>query len=245
MLIYKDGKYLVERTDGHVHVGFSFPRLILSSAVLNGGLCRASHIVNMKVEQNFDGVRTEFGPPEKALLEYIRRNGWKDTSVGMMTSTLMASFRMALSSEQDIHTSVICTSGLANAKRAGDCAEYRFMSQEEDYAPAAGTINLIAITDAQLSPSAMTEAIMIIAEAKAAAMQELDVKSYTSGKTATGTGTDSIAVAAGEGRKVKYCGKHVIFGEMLAKMVISIIRESVLKKGSDSGFQELKISGKI
>ncbi|OGV51609.1 MAG: hypothetical protein A2017_08410 [Lentisphaerae bacterium GWF2_44_16] len=242
MLIYKDGTYLVEKTDGHVHVCFSSPRLTLSSAVLNGGVCRASHLVNMKVDQNFNGVRTECGPPEEALLDYIRRNGWQGTAVGMMTSTFMASFRMTLSNEQDIHTAVICTSGLANAKRAGDSAEYRFMAQEEDYAPAAGTINLIAITDAKLSPSAMTEAVMIITEAKTAAMQELDVKSYSSGKIATGTGTDSIAVITGEGRNVKYCGKHVIFGEMLAKMIISTIRDSVLKNGSDSNFQEFRIN---
>ena len=54
--------YTIEHTQTHIHVEFSLPHLVLSSAVLNGGLVHASHIVNLKVEIN---------QPEKLLVEAV------------------------------------------------------------------------------------------------------------------------------------------------------------------------------
>ena len=69
---------------------------------------------------------------------------------------------------------------------------------------------------------------MTTTEAKAAALQNLEIISPVSNKTATGTGTDSIAIAADPiAEKVQYCGKHVVFGEVLARLVIEAITSSI------------------
>jgi len=73
----------------------------------------------------------------------------------------------------------------------------------------------------------MVECIMMATEAKSACLQNLGVKSPVSGEIATGTGTDSCAIACGTGPKVEYCGKHVLFGELLAKAVYKALKESL------------------
>ncbi len=79
-----------------------------------------------------------------------------------------------------------------------------------------------------MSHAAMVESVMLATEAKTFAMRELGVKSSVSGKIATGTGTDAIAVVNGLGSEtIRFCGKHVLFGEMLASVVIDAITESL------------------
>jgi adenosylcobinamide amidohydrolase len=82
-----------------------------------------------------------------------------------------------------------------------------------------------------MSPAALVESVMLAAEAKTVAMRELDVKSPVSRAIATGTGTDAIAVANGTGPEtIRYCGKHVLFGEMLASAVIEAITTSLSER---------------
>jgi len=112
------------------------------------------------------------------------------------------------------------TSGLTNARRAGDPADYRRIP--------AGTINIIFLTNARLTPAAMVETIMTITEAKCAVLSELKIKSTLTGKIATGTGTDAIAVVSGYGStEISYAGKHVLFGEITAKAVMQALKESL------------------
>jgi len=85
------------------------------------------------------------------------------------------------------------------------------------------------LTTAVLTAAAMIEAVITATEAKTAALQNLGIKSPVSQAPATGTGTDAIAIAGGRGPiKVQYCGKHVIFGEILAKLVIEAVTASII-----------------
>ena len=84
---------------------------------------------------------------------------------------------------------------------------------------------------AGMMPAAMIEAVMTVTEARAAALQNLDIKSPVSNETATGTGTDCIAIASDpKSQKLQYCGKHVLFGETLARLVIKALTSSVKGK---------------
>ena len=97
-------------------------------------------------------------------------------------------------------------------------------AQEEEI----GTINIIVLTSAILTDAAMVEALMIATEAKSAALQETGVLSPVSNKIATGTGTDAIAVVSGQGPElVAYCGKHVLFGEVLGRLVTDGVKASI------------------
>lgn len=214
---------ILEHTPDYIHIAFNTPHQVISSAVLNGGLISADHLVNMKVS----GESLPLPSPEDTLLEYSRQKGWLGTIIGMMTAASMDSFRVIKETEQGIDIVVLVTTGLSNARRIGDYAEYRHMTTSS-ITP--GTINIILITSAVLIDAAAVEALLMITEAKTAALQEAGIISPVSNGIATGTGTDSAAVVSGKGpEQVHFCGKHVLFGEMLGRMVKKAVLASVQK----------------
>lgn len=218
------GEVTIEHTADHIHVCLPEARQVLSSAVLGGGLAWADHLLNLKVPASAtqDAYHQS---PEDYLQHYAEQHRWQGTTVGMMTAASMNSLRIVECREQGVDLAVLVTTGLDNARRAGDRAEHRLIGEGTTKA---GTINLIAVTSAQLSPAAMVEAQMVMTEAKAAVLQEYVVSSPVSGKIATGTGTDAIAIVNGSGPVcIDYCGKHVLFGELLATCVMEAIASSL------------------
>jgi adenosylcobinamide amidohydrolase len=223
--IIQPNRFALKQTREHICVSFDTEHPVLSSAVLNGGGCTASNILIMKVAENFTGKRQAVAKPEKTLAGYCRQLQLSGTTVGMMTSASMESFRQVSRSSQGVKITAMVTAGISNARCAGDRADQRVF---HEYGNPTGTINIIILTTAKMSPAALVESVMLAAEAKTVAMRELDVKSPVSRAIATGTGTDAIAVANGAGPEtIRYCGKHVLFGEMLASAVIEAITTSL------------------
>jgi adenosylcobinamide amidohydrolase len=221
----QNNRFELKQTPEHIRVVFNTERPVLSSAVFNGGACTASNILIMQVAENFDGTKQIVENPENTLAEYCRQLQLSGTTVGMMTSASMDSFRLASRSSQGVAISVLVTAGISNARCAGDRADWRTFQTDAD---PTGTINIIILTNAMMSHAAMVESVMLATEAKTVAMRRLGVKSPVSGAIATGTGTDAIAVANGFGSEtIRFCGKHVLFGEMLASVVIEAITESL------------------
>lgn len=94
-----------------------------------------------------------------------------------------------------------------------------------------GTINILVLSNMQLSPRSMTRAIINSTEGKTAALQDLDVRSsYTPSAQATGTGTDNIIVVEGRGPKIDNAGGHSKFGELVAKAVYAGVKEAIAKQ---------------
>lgn len=218
-----------EHTQNHLHLEFDNPHQVISSAVLNGGLVMADHFVNIKVSKSSEESVEPLPSPETTLSKYCENFNWHGTVVGMMTAASMDSFRIAKKREQGVDLAVLVTTGLSNLRRAGDHAEYRIMGESSQEI---GTINIIVLTSATLTQPALIEALMVATEAKAAALQSLGVKSAILPGIATGTGTDAMAIVNGQGKPtVQYCGKHVLFGEILAKLVIEALTSSIHGKG--------------
>lgn len=227
----------LEHAQNYIHVEFCIPHQVISSAVLNGGIVPASHLVNLRVPKH----GASFEAPEITLAKYCADAGWSGTIVGMMTAASMDSFRMTRKTVQGIDVAVLVTSGLSNPRRVGDRAEHReMMTQSKEI----GTINIIAMTSTILTEPAMVEALAIVTEAKSAALQEAGIRSPVSNKIATGTGTDSIAVVSGHGPEtVRYCGKHVLFGEILGRLVTDAVKSSIdwdLEQGLGANVQNGK-----
>jgi adenosylcobinamide hydrolase len=216
---------LLEHDETQIHVQLDSPFNVASSAVLNGGIIQADHILNLRVPGKKDGTETGWKHPGEYISNYCRAKNWKGNTVGMMTAASMDSFRMTRSYQQGVDIIVLVTAGISNARRAGDTAEHRQMGTP---ATSPGTINTIVITSAKMTHTAMIEAIATATEAKVAALQNLGVKSRISDSLATGTGTDSIAIASGSGpTQIHYCGKHVLFGEILARLIIQGLHNSL------------------
>ncbi len=211
----------LEKTDAHIHLSLTETMPTISSAVLNGGLSEARHILNWKVPKSSSVTEA----PAVSLRRYADQQGWGQSVVGLMTAASMNSFRMAHECEQGVDLFVMATSGLDNARRAGDLAEYRAMLSEP---LEVGTINIIVLSSARMTSSAMIEAMMLVTEAKTAALHDAKILSPVSDQIATGTGTDSVVMSCAPGEpNLFYAGKHVLFGELLGKMTYAVINASI------------------
>jgi len=109
-----------------------------------------------------------------------------------------------------------------------------------------GTINILLLSNMQLSSRAMTRAIISATEAKSAALQDLDIRSSYSPifSQATGTGTDNIIVIEGRGEPIDVSGGHSKIGELIANVVYKGVQKAIyLQNGLNtkrSIFQRLK-----
>ncbi len=212
----------IQQTEKYILLTFNKQMHAISSCVLNGGLQNMRHVLNLKVVDD-DSILED---PAVTLSTICTELSLTDKCLGMMTAAPMTTLRHQTCWFGELYFSAIVTAGLENARRAGDPADVF----DSDALPA-GTINLVVSTNASLAPAAMVEALMIATEAKVAALEALNVRSAKSGASATGTGTDAIAIVSDpHGVPLRYVGKHVVAGEMLAQAVIGALTASLENK---------------
>jgi adenosylcobinamide amidohydrolase len=179
----------------------------------------------MRVEKNTGASVRHLPPLEKVLAEHCRNKGWVGKTVGMMTAADTQSFRRVKRREQGVEVTALVTAGISNARRAGDPADCRVIDAET---LERGTVNIILLTTARLTSAAMVEALITATEAKTAVFQNMDIRNPDTGAPATGTGTDAVAIASGFGPlTIRFCGKHTLFGEMLASTVMGALTDSL------------------
>ncbi|MCF6298731.1 MAG: adenosylcobinamide amidohydrolase [Thiomicrorhabdus sp.] len=217
----------IERTKQLTLISLPQAYRVLSSAELNGGLVsHANHLLNLKVG-HCPYENSLCHPSPQDTLQHVASNtlSLQNTTVGMMTAASMNSLRVLSQTIEAVTVTVALTCGLANARRAGDAADYPHLFEEN---LPQGTINIFVMIDTPLQDKTMVEALSIITEAKAATLQSLNIKSPVSQKIATGTGTDSTAICcAPQGNIIPYCGKHTRLGETLAHLVSNALNASI------------------
>ncbi len=112
-----------------------------------------------------------------------------------------------------------------------------------------GTINIILLTNHQLSERALTRAVITATEAKTAALLDMDIRvSDTQGAwRATGTGTDNIIVVQGTGKCLDNAGGHSKLGELIGRAVHGGVKRAVRRQNhwtvSRNIFQRLEERG--
>ncbi len=208
----------------------SLPQLyrVLSSAELNGGFAKAKYLLNLKVANCPYDKEPPALSPEETLSLFAQTHALSATTIGMMTAASMHSLRVASQTIENVVISVALTSGLANARRAGDPADYPHLFEPK---LPQGTINIFVMINTPLQDKTMVEALSIITEAKAATLQNLHIKSPLTQQIATGTGTDATAIAcAPQGKTISYCGKHTRLGETLAQLISHALSSSILRQ---------------
>jgi adenosylcobinamide amidohydrolase len=106
------------------------------------------------------------------------------------------------------------------------------MSVDEGRFYEPGTINIILLPNMKLTTRAMTRAVISATEAKAAALQDLDIRSSETPRIhqATGTGTDNIILVEGTGKQVDNAGGHSKMGELIARAVYEAVQDAVYKQ---------------
>jgi adenosylcobinamide hydrolase len=139
-------------------------------------------------------------------------------------------------SYHDLIVSCLATGGVGNALRSGvDRADW--MEQDGKFVKTLGTINIILLTNANLSDGAMARAVITATEAKTAALQDMDARSSVSPENqATGTGTDNMIVVSGKepGRQIRYTGGHTKIGELIGASTKLAVAEAIKKQESSS-----------
>lgn len=190
---------------GNLMVLLDEPRRVISSAVVNGGMVNARVILNHQVDKDFNHK-----DPEGYLMGVIERLGLKGVVVGLMTAACVEKYGFSYHEGDGIAVSAIVTAGISNASTCGEPLATQGLS----------TINTIVLVEASMSDSCMVEAVKTATEAKCRALAHLDVRSISSKELATGTTTDSIAIAELGGRvKFKYAGPGTKLGELIGRAV--------------------------
>ncbi|MGA6925428.1 MAG: adenosylcobinamide amidohydrolase, partial [Desulfosarcina sp.] len=201
---------------------------------LNGPMAVASTLEGFRDEIRHVG--NSYSPPQvweryhrigldvsrKQLMQSIGRDP-ADTSL-LFTGADMDNLSVQRQQFKEMTVYALITAGVrSNAVRmAEDVGAY--------YEP--GTINMIILTNTQLTQRAMHRAIISATEAKTAALQDLDVRSSYTPLTnpATGTGTDNIVVVEGSGTRIDNTGGHSKMGELIGRAVHAGVQEAIFKQ---------------
>ncbi|HXF76761.1 MAG TPA: adenosylcobinamide amidohydrolase, partial [Methylomirabilota bacterium] len=116
------------------------------------------------------------------------------------------------------------TVGCANALSVGDPSS---AVPEEGAAASLHTINVILTVQPGLTDKAMVEAIQIATEGRVRALYEAGIQSSVSGRIATGTGTDCIAIVSLDSGEAPYCGKHTQLGELIGLAAYTAVKRGL------------------
>lgn len=177
---------------------------VLSWAVNRPGLLRARRILWREV-RNAD--LPEGLDVEDWLDRELRARDALD-AVCFLTSCDIGTYVDRSATAGPVTARAVATVGLSNAERVGT----RLPAAPHDW----GTINIAVEIDTGLTDAARIEALSIATEARTAAITETGLRLATG--TATGTGTDCIAIAAPEGI-TRYAGLHTDTGEAVGRAV--------------------------
>jgi adenosylcobinamide hydrolase len=217
---------------------------VLSSAPQGGGLRMSRYILNHQVlprpVKETKTSRASGSPPRwEDPARYLRRIalglGADGDCVGLMTAVPMTQLVTGRESEGGIWVECYATVGVTNAVRAGEPPR---QATDQGADGTAGTINLILITNACLSASALVGAVQVATESKTGLLRDHAVPSWTGCPGATGTGTDAVVVACavrGGGPWTSYAGTHTAIGSMIGRVTAGCLSQGLARATRWSG----------
>jgi len=189
------------------------PLTTASSAVVGGGLGRASAIVNLHVPKNFRGEHAD-----RVLEAFVARRSIPAPWVGLLTGAWTEKAEVATETMDGITAVAIVTVGLSNPASAGRTAVAAWLPS---------TINTILVVDAAATPAALVNLVMTVTEAKVMVVAEAGVRTLD-GDPASGTSTDAIVIAAtGRGRRCEFGGPVSDLGWAAARAARAALSQGV------------------
>lgn len=193
----------------------------VSSALWGGGFGKADTFVNWKVPLTYSS-----SDPMEMTRRQIEAWGYHSgTTIGLQTAAELTHASVA-EEKGDAFRIVCCTTaGTGNSARAGKVA--RTFSAYQ-----CGTINTFVLIDGRMLPSAMVNGLLTATEAKAAALQDLQLQAR-SGGIATGTTSDALVLAVSQSSYAEvhgFAGTATTIGDAIARMVYQTVYEAVEKQ---------------
>jgi adenosylcobinamide hydrolase len=199
----------IEQNHEAVIISSERPLAVLSSAIVGGGLTITHSIVNYRVNKEYFNNN-----PAYDLEAYAHRQSLPNPFVGLMTAAWVHKAQRVFLQESGLTVGVSGTAGLSNATSAGVSLPFAYQS---------GTINLILLVDGNLSQAAMVNAVITATEAKVDFLRTINART-TQGDLATGTSTDSVAIACtGRGECLPYAGPATVVGWLIGRCVRDVL----------------------
>ncbi len=225
----------VHRNENNIFIRYNEKMLAFSTSGLNGGISRINYSFNHQLSHWFETVDDLPGGSIKNYLIYNSEilGLANEHSTGLITSASMDNVAIIQEFLGESSLFAVITAGASvNAVRAGDPASY----DEESFGsftPVTGTINIMLVLEFAIPVESLARLAIIVTEAKAAALQELNVKSCVSEGVATGTGTDGLIAACHNNEKYSFSdvGTHSRLGELICKIVRNGVTEALIKDG--------------
>jgi iron complex transport system ATP-binding protein len=218
-----------------VRISSERPLRVLGSAVVGGGCGVAREILNLHVDDRYDGER-----PDEDLAAVAAELGIRGPFVGLMTAAYTQFARCAVERLGDLAVAAVVSVGLSNTSSAGVTPPIEAGPAGGGAAPGPGTINIVLLVDGALTPAAMVNAVITATEAKTMTLIEWDVRTPQD-DPASGTSTDTVVVACtGRGEELGYAGPATPVGWLAARAVRAamtrICEEKVARDGGRCGW---------
>ncbi|SFD70657.1 Adenosylcobinamide amidohydrolase [Paenibacillus catalpae] len=195
------------------------PLRTLSNAIHTGGLAEAKAIVNWKVPLQYAGT----DPARDTSLQLSHWGYSPDHTIGLLTAAKLTHASIAEVEGDCFRLLCITTAGTRNAARAG-------LPRATFSAYSAGTINTVLLLDGRMTDSAMTNAIITYAEAKAAALADLQLMDPETNRIATGTTTDAVVIGVSGNPAYQavhaYAGAATTIGNAIGRLVYETVQEA-------------------
>ena len=227
---WKTNYRIVDRT---LVIPFSSPRCVISSAVLGGGIIHADGVINHQIQLDVNRCAmtsptadSTIGDPKKYLMRVSRQSGIEGPCVGLMTAVDMRCLVLKREIFNNIWVEGFFTVGVRNAVRVGEPTDSPASAKPVGKV---GTINIILVTNVRLSRAAMVCAVGVATEGKTVSLLDGNILNATQSHSATGTGTDVVAIVSGEGPYSQYSGTHTKIGELIGKVVTEGVKEGMMK----------------
>lgn len=140
-----------------------------------------------------------------------------EVSTACVTAVDVKNHVRAEATEGDFRCTVIVTAGIGNLSSPGLTPAAQYQS---------GTINIIALIEANLPSAALVEAVQMVTEVKT---RLLSGRLTSDGHPATGTSTDTVTVALLPGPMSDYCGAATVVGCALARACAEALSTALIK----------------
>lgn len=200
---------------------------LLSSGPGGDGVMAGRHIISMRVDK---GYRCD--EPEHDLAGLAQRLGvpCAEPWVGLMTGVALDEAAIVTRENGGLKVASIVTVGLSNVSAAGHDP---WLVADR---PGPGTINIVVVIEAALTPAAMVNAVLTATEAKTLALVEREIRTAR-GERASGTSSDAIVIAAippaagPDGPPLRYAGPATRLGLLIGATVREAVASRLPRQG--------------
>ena len=195
--------------------------MTVSSAFYNGGSKQVKAVLNVGVPEGYNDRSLHLDPLELITSSAAKLNLTKDY-LAMVTAAKIKNYSLVSKKADDFSVSVAVTAGCKHGESSGE---------EMDVQEILGTINIIVLIDGMPTDSCMVASIITATEAKSAVLRDFDVRSLYTGDSATGSITDSVAIAStNEGKTISYGGPASKLGKLVGYCTRKAVTEALIKQ---------------